>query len=323
MEWAELEAIFSRKDVSAVKAFLTSKVDKFRPPFGKNTGSFPRHSLIVGTTNTDDFLQDPSGSRRFWIIPIAKDFEIKIDYLTKDRDELWAAALAAYERGDQWWLTKEEEFISENINKQFASDDSWTEVIANYIEYLEAVSVRDILECALKINIGDQEKSKQMRVAKILSTLGWEKFHTEHGKKWKRIEKNESKGSQVVSDIENTGFQADYPINKGSQNIKGSQASHTVTQPQYFSDKGGQPKVVSLKTPDSEAADYLTTKKEKSKVSFNVGDRVRIKSPHFLAGKTGEVMWVNPNDPDHQVTGGGDKWAVNQGFKFSQLERVK
>lgn len=55
---------------------------------------------------------------------------------------------------------------------------------------------------------------------------------------------------------------------------------------------------------------------------LKVGDRVRIKSPHFLAGKLGEVLYINPSDPHVQVTVGGDGWAVNQGFKFEQLEHT-
>jgi phage/plasmid-associated DNA primase len=59
------------------------------------------------------------------------------------------------------------------------------------------------------------------------------------------------------------------------------------------------------------------------KINLAVGDRVRIKSPNFLAGKKGEVLYINPNDPERQVTVGGDGWAVNQGFKFTELESVK
>lgn len=55
---------------------------------------------------------------------------------------------------------------------------------------------------------------------------------------------------------------------------------------------------------------------------LKVGDRVRIKSPHFLAGKIGEILYINPNRPDVQATVGGEGWAVNQGFKFEQLEKI-
>lgn len=56
------------------------------------------------------------------------------------------------------------------------------------------------------------------------------------------------------------------------------------------------------------------------KINLTVGDRVRVKSPHFLAGKRGKVLYINPSDPKMQVTVGGEGWAVNQGFKFTELE---
>jgi len=59
------------------------------------------------------------------------------------------------------------------------------------------------------------------------------------------------------------------------------------------------------------------------KINLAVGDRVSIKRPHFLGGKRGEILYINPNDPNTQVTVGGDGWAVNQGFKFTELEVAK
>ena len=73
VEWAELEAVFRRKDVSAVKAFITTQVDQLRPPYGRTVMEFARPSILVGTTNFDNFLADSTGNRRFWVVPIAID----------------------------------------------------------------------------------------------------------------------------------------------------------------------------------------------------------------------------------------------------------
>ncbi|NEP19743.1 MAG: hypothetical protein F6J97_23125 [Leptolyngbya sp. SIO4C1] len=72
VEWAELEVVFRRKDVSAVKAFITTQTDQIRPPYGRAVMEFPRPSIIVGTTNFDEFLADPTGNRRFWVIGITQ-----------------------------------------------------------------------------------------------------------------------------------------------------------------------------------------------------------------------------------------------------------
>jgi predicted P-loop ATPase len=94
VEWSELETIFSRRDVSATKGFLSSAVDMLRPPYHRDTQDFPRASIIVGSTNKDEFLSDETGNRRFWVIPVKK--KIDVDLLAQERDAIWAAAVLAY-----------------------------------------------------------------------------------------------------------------------------------------------------------------------------------------------------------------------------------
>lgn len=55
------------------------------------------------------------------------------------------------------------------------------------------------------------------------------------------------------------------------------------------------------------------------KINLTVGDRVRIKSPHFLSGKKGAILRIGN---EFAVVGGND-WAVEQHFKLDQLEVAK
>jgi hypothetical protein len=55
---------------------------------------------------------------------------------------------------------------------------------------------------------------------------------------------------------------------------------------------------------------------QKKSKNISEGDRVRIKSPHFLAGKKGSVLRLGN---EFAVVGGND-WAVEQPFKLDQLE---
>jgi predicted P-loop ATPase len=105
-EWAELENVTSRQSVSRVKAFLTSTEDKYRPPFGRTPITVKRSGVIVGTTNTQDFLHDPSGSRRFWVVPVGP---IQVGLLRQQREQLLAEAVAAHTAREHMWLTEDEE----------------------------------------------------------------------------------------------------------------------------------------------------------------------------------------------------------------------
>lgn len=100
IEWSELESIFKGRDVSQTKAFLSSSIDAVRPPYCRDTQDFARASIIVATTNKDEFLSDETGNRRFWIIPVKKRIDTKL--LRKERNAIWAAAVLAYKSGEQW-----------------------------------------------------------------------------------------------------------------------------------------------------------------------------------------------------------------------------
>ncbi|MEG4596022.1 virulence-associated E family protein [Microcoleus sp. F8_C2] len=181
IEWSELESIFKRRDVSQTKAFLSSSIDAVRPPYCRDTQDFARASIIVATTNKDEFLSDETGNRRFWIIPVKKRINTKL--LRQERDAIWAAAVLAYKSGEQWWLDYEDEEKAETIAGEFQTSDPWMDTITNYTEYREWLLMGDLLN-HLQVDLSRQERSHQMRVASILKLLGWQKnFRTVAGKR--------------------------------------------------------------------------------------------------------------------------------------------
>ncbi len=84
--------------------------------------NFLRESIFVGTTNSDTFLKDSTGSRRFWIIECPQHYAnkgetIPIERLERDRDRIWCGAMAAYRAGSKPildWATEKESFIANN-----------------------------------------------------------------------------------------------------------------------------------------------------------------------------------------------------------------
>lgn len=65
VELAELQATKRTKDVEAIKAFITSRVDTYRAPYARRTEHHPRMCVLAGTSNPVDFLTDRTGNRRF------------------------------------------------------------------------------------------------------------------------------------------------------------------------------------------------------------------------------------------------------------------
>ena len=98
-EIAELDRISPNSEKAAtLKALLSSPIDTFRRPYGRSIGSYPRPSIMVSSCNRTDFLNDPTGSRRYWVINLEGKL-INNKKVLQDRDRIWKAALLAYKEG--------------------------------------------------------------------------------------------------------------------------------------------------------------------------------------------------------------------------------
>lgn len=105
-ELAEL-ASFSKADINLIKAFISAEVDRYRPSYGRVVEAYPRQCVLGGTTNEKHWLRDRTGNRRWWPVPVMH--RIKIEWLSKYRDQLLAEAYAAYLDGARFYPLPEEE----------------------------------------------------------------------------------------------------------------------------------------------------------------------------------------------------------------------
>jgi len=171
LEFSEFETVYKRKDVEQLKAFLSSRIDSLRRPYGRSLEDFPRTSIFVGSTNRQEFLNDPTGGRRYWVIPVSQT--IPIQMLEEERDRIWAAAVTAYRSGEQWWLTHEEDKLLEEANKGWQSSDTWEVVVLNYLQNKSMCTVSELFTHAIQIELAKQGKGEQMRLSDILRRNGW------------------------------------------------------------------------------------------------------------------------------------------------------
>ena len=85
-EWGEVETTL-KSDLERLKAFITAEIDQYRLPYGRRDQRLARRTSFIATCNTTRFLIDPSGSRRFWTIPVN---EIDLDRLSSFEPlQLW------------------------------------------------------------------------------------------------------------------------------------------------------------------------------------------------------------------------------------------
>ena len=106
-----------------LKYLLSSSDVKFRPPYGKTIKQYRRYTSFIGTTNQQQPLVDPTGSRRFVCvgIPAGKNIDLT-DNL--DHRQLYAQALHLFNKGERFWLEDDEiqTLIEENVPYQRTID---------------------------------------------------------------------------------------------------------------------------------------------------------------------------------------------------------
>ena len=90
------------------KAFLTKQFDRWRRPYAHNASESGRKWIAVGTSNPPLAIpSDPSGSRRYLVIPCGVDGEVtgetvtdRWNYIPDNRDQLWAEAKYRWDNQD-------------------------------------------------------------------------------------------------------------------------------------------------------------------------------------------------------------------------------
>ena len=92
VELSELSGL-SKADRETIKAWVTQTNDEWVPKYKERSQIRPRRYVLVGTTNETEYLDDPTGLRRW--LPVHVE-SIDLAALRRDRDQLWAEALQLF-----------------------------------------------------------------------------------------------------------------------------------------------------------------------------------------------------------------------------------
>lgn len=118
------------REVERVKAFFTTRIDAYRPSYGRRTVRVPRQCVFAATTNEEHYLTDRTGNRRF--LPVRCE-RVEIDTLARDRDQLWAEAVARYRAGEKWHVAGEFGRLAMAAQSEREAGDSWDDALAAWL----------------------------------------------------------------------------------------------------------------------------------------------------------------------------------------------
>ena len=105
VELSELDGIFRKADIAHMKSFISREIDSIRSPYERKATIRPRMTAFCASVNEAEFLNDPTGSRRFW--PVAVD---GIDWTYRaDVSGIWAEAYRLWQLDPRFNLTADED----------------------------------------------------------------------------------------------------------------------------------------------------------------------------------------------------------------------
>lgn len=180
IELAEIPHV--RKEVNQVKAFFARQTDRYRRAYDRRTGDWPRQCVFVGTANDVEFI-DGTGNRRFWPVEIAGPIDVA--RIVSDRNQLWAEAVALYERGLRWWLAPKIEALAAEQQSRFEEEDVWSGPLSAWLAVRTSpFTLTDAMVGALEfLNAKHITKPDQMRASACLKSLGYRRRKTRVGGK--------------------------------------------------------------------------------------------------------------------------------------------
>jgi predicted P-loop ATPase len=152
------------------------------------TEEYPRTTVFAATSETDDYLADSRGRRRYWPLRCG---DINLEALMAQREQVFAEALMRYRDGFGWW-----EMPHETDEEQLAraSQDLWTERVLLFADSLwdgrrDGTDPR-ITSSGILLNIGveihKQGDADKGRVARIMRANGWVQRNYK-GRYWNKV----------------------------------------------------------------------------------------------------------------------------------------
>lgn len=187
-ELGELRGLMTR-DAEAIKAWITRTHEEWIPKYREFATRFPRRLVFIGTTNEDEFLGDATGERRWLPLQVGV---ADVDAIQRDRDQLWAEGLELFRKGGVQWHDAQSLAVHEH--GKFKVTDAWEPAIVQWLETDDMdgsegikrgdrpLRLHDLLVSALGLDVRNIARRDELRAARILRALGFEKGTVRDGK---------------------------------------------------------------------------------------------------------------------------------------------
>ncbi len=180
-ELEELRGLNTRA-IEAIKAWVTKTHESWIVKYKEYESKLPRRLLFFGTTNDEEFLNDPTGERRF--LP-GLCGTMDIDWIKQWRDQLWAEGMALYLLDGVAW--QDAMALAPAEHRAFKVTDAWEQPVARWLSAKPVslageemspmergyVAAHDALSGAVSVPSALHDRARIIRMGRVLASLGW------------------------------------------------------------------------------------------------------------------------------------------------------
>jgi len=184
----EIDKITIGRDAVEMKGFITRRTDKYVEKWQTQAIAYPRRSVLFGSSNHKELLNDHTGDRRFWIVICG---ECNPEWVRANRDSIWATALTWMQWGGLNWVPQQhplaraaaERAREARISKPL--EGVIRDILTKIPKFENGISQIDIIRKAYEgLDNKDITRDRQMLVDRIITGNG---FTTHDGKySWTR-----------------------------------------------------------------------------------------------------------------------------------------
>lgn len=159
-------------EVEHLKAFLSRQEDTARMSYARLPVIVPRQCVIVGTTNSERYLRDLTGNRRFWPVRV-EGFDL--ERLRADVEQLWAEAAHREAAGESirldptLWAAAGEEQDARRVEDPFVI--TLAAALGEQTGKISSAAVWSLL----RIPTGQQTQEHNARVGDAMRELGFQR----------------------------------------------------------------------------------------------------------------------------------------------------
>lgn len=168
VELGEVDATFRKADIAHLKAFLTKDTDVLRLAYSRKTSEFARRTVFFASVNQEDYLNDPTGNRRFWTI----ECEAIHHSHNLPMQQIWAEFYELWKKGESYFLTQSELLALNERNEDFQVKDPFEQImLEKYHLTGDGLEFKSSIEILRSFGINVPSARDFSRLASVMKTL--------------------------------------------------------------------------------------------------------------------------------------------------------